>query len=118
MKILLSAITKTIKVIANSPMAMVRLEYYLESFDQYYIICVAKVQEKKYGRALELLNASIKDKTFDGNMSRIIKVPLNMSVGNWSAYSWVDQPPYVYNYTSGAYLSEEESELDSKANCK
>jgi hypothetical protein len=114
MKILLSAITITIKVIANSPMAVVRLQY----FNQSHIICVAQVQEKKYGRALELLNASIKDKTFDGNMSRIIKVPLNMSVGNWSAYSWVDQPPYVYNYTSGAYLSEEESESDSKANCK
>ena len=84
---LLSAIEKTIKVIAKSPMAVVRFESFLESFNQSYVICVAKVQERKYGRALELLNASIKDESFDRNVSRMIGVPLNMSVGNWSDYT-------------------------------
>ena len=83
MEILLSAITKTVRVIANSPMAVVTLK----SFNQSHVYCVAKVHERKYGRALKLLNASIKDKTFDGNVSDALGVPVNMSVGNWSAYS-------------------------------
>ena len=67
-------------------MAVVRFESFLESSNQSTVICVAKVQERKNGRAVELLNASIKDKHFDRNVSRIIGVPLNMSVGNWSTY--------------------------------
>ena len=103
MEILLSAITKTIKVIANSPMAVVRFESFLESFNQSYVFCAAKVQERKYGRALELLNASIKDKAFDRNMSNALGVPVNMSVGNWSAYS------NTYYYSWRANSSEEEN---------
>jgi hypothetical protein len=74
-------------VIANSPKAVVRFESFLESFNQSSVICVAKVLERKNGRALELLNSSIKDKIFDRNVSRITGVPLNVSVGNWSAYT-------------------------------
>jgi hypothetical protein len=94
MTILLSAITKTIKVIANSTMAAVRLEYFLESLHQSYVYCLAKVHERKYGRARKLLNASIKDKTFDRNVSDALGVSVNMS--------------YTY-YTRGADSSEEEN---------
>jgi hypothetical protein len=68
-------------------MAVVRFEDFLESFNRSYAYCVAKVQERKYGRALELLNASIKDKTFDRNVSNALGVSVNMSIGNWSDYS-------------------------------
>ena len=69
-------------------MAVVRFELYLESLNQSYVYCVAEMYERNYGRALMLLNASIKDKTFGGNMSRIIGAPLNITVDDWQEYSY------------------------------
>jgi hypothetical protein len=62
---------------------------------------MAQVQERKYGRARKLLNASMKDKSFDRNVTDALGVYVNMSVGNWSDY---------YSYTYRYYTWREDSD--------
>ena len=88
-------------------MAVVNFEY----FNRSHVNCVAKVQERKYGRARKLLNASIKDKTFARNMSNALGVSVNMSVGNWSDYTHTS----TYYYKWGAASSEEENPVKTIA---
>ena len=104
-KKLIDAVSKSIKVIAKSPTALVRFSYFLKSLDLISVHCVATVQESKTGRALELLNASVRDKTFGRNISRIIGVPLNVSVEYWSNYTYLSK-------TQGSDSSEKESPKD------
>ena len=95
-------------MIAKSPTALVRLVYLVESLDLTYVHCVATVQEPKTGRALELLNASVRDKTFGRNISRIIGVPLNVSVEYWSNYTYLSK-------TQGSDSSEKNSRTRNTA---
>ena len=80
---LLAAVTKTIKVITNTSNVRVELDSLSRNETFTVVTCRAVLHERKYGRALELLNASITDKAFTRNMSSILGVSLNMSEAYW-----------------------------------
>jgi hypothetical protein len=80
---LLAAVTKTITVITNTSNVRVELDSFSRNESFTFVTCRAELHEGKYGRAVELLNASITDKTFTTNMSSILGVPFNMSVAYW-----------------------------------
>ena len=101
-KELIDAVSKTMKVIAKSPAAVVRFNYFMQSLDLTIVHCLATLQESKTGRALELLNASVRDKTFGRNISRIIGVPLNVSVGYWSNYTYLASEKYSLTRNSAS----------------
>ena len=82
----LAAITKTIKVIADTSIVTVYFGYFT-MYSQYTnrttLSCWATMHERKYGRALELLNASMKDKTFARNMSNALGFQVTMQETDW-----------------------------------
>jgi hypothetical protein len=82
----LAAIKKTIKVIAGTSIVTVYFGYFT-MYSQYTtrtnISCSATMYERKYGRALELLNASMKDKTFARNMSNALGYQVTMQETDW-----------------------------------
>ena len=80
---LLAAVTKTITVITNTSNVRVELDSFSRNESFTFVTCRAVLHERNYGRALELLNASIADKAFTSNMSSILGVALNMSVAYW-----------------------------------
>jgi Mn-containing catalase len=80
---LLAAVTKTITVITNTSNVWVELDSFSGNESFTFVTCRAVLHERKYGKALELLNASITDKAFTSNMSSILGVSLNMSEANW-----------------------------------
>jgi hypothetical protein len=69
---LLAAVTKTITVITNTSNVRVELDSFSRNESFTFVTCRAVLHERKYGRALELLNASITDKTFSSNMSSLL----------------------------------------------
>jgi hypothetical protein len=82
----LDAITKTIKVIADTSIVTV----YFDNFTMYsqytnrtILSCSATMYERKYGKALELLNASMKDKTFARKMSNALGYHVTMEETDW-----------------------------------
>jgi hypothetical protein len=85
-------------------MAVVRFNRFMIISGHSVVFCVAQVQERKHGRALELLNASIKDKTFDRNVTDALGFSIKMYVENWSDSS-----------TGEADSSEKESPSDKIA---
>ena len=80
---LLAAVTETITVITNTSNVRVELDSFSRNESFTFVTCRAVLHERNYGRALELLNASIADKAFTSNMSSILGVALNMSVAYW-----------------------------------
>jgi hypothetical protein len=60
--------------------------YSLKYSNQSYLQCWATMREKEYGRALELLNASMKDKTFARNVSNALGFPVTMEETGWKEY--------------------------------
>jgi hypothetical protein len=72
-------------------MVTIRFNEY-SSYDEYiytnkkYLHCWATIREKEYGRALELLNAKMRDKTFVNSVSNALGFPVTMEETDWSEY--------------------------------
>jgi hypothetical protein len=103
----LAAITKTIKVIAHTSIVTVYFSYFT-MYSQYtnrtILSCWATMYERKYGKALELLNASIKDKTFARNMSNALGYQVTMEETDWKEGRIIPLKPDKYelpNTTAG-----------------
>ena len=86
-----AAVTKTIKVIvkviANTSMVSIRFSGYSPSQSNLtYLNCWATMREKEYGRALELLNAKMRDRTFVNSVSNALGIPVTIEETDWSEY--------------------------------
>jgi hypothetical protein len=86
-----AAVTKTIKVIvkviANTSLVAVRFNGDSPSHsNQTFLNCWATMREKEYGRALELLNAKMRDKTFALSVSNALGIPVTMEETDWSEF--------------------------------
>jgi hypothetical protein len=82
----LAAITKTIKVIADTSVVTVyfgNFTMYSQYTSRIILSCSATMYERQYGRALQLLNASMKDKTFARNVSNALGYQVTMEETDW-----------------------------------
>ena len=76
---LIRAVTKTIKVIANTTIVDGELAYFPLYFtNDTYLDCYVTFNETRYGRALELLSASMHDNTYAKIVSNVLGFPLTV----------------------------------------
>jgi hypothetical protein len=101
---LLAAITKTIQVIADTNIVTVQFGYFTMN-SQYtnrtILTCRATMYERKYGRALELLNASMKDKSFDRNVSNALGFQVTVGETDWNEVQIIPLKPVKKTLSSG-----------------